>query len=109
MLARPAPLRDELAQALPERPFSIEFWDGSRLDATNGSGPTFRVRSPAAVAHALRAPGQLGLGRAQLSRAPRNETTDNPLEPHRERASPNAPRSLLWSHARPRARGSLRL
>ena len=67
MLARPAPLRDELAQALPERPFSIEFWDGSRLDATNGSGPTFQVRSPAAVAHALRAPGQLGLGRAYVS------------------------------------------
>ena len=67
MLARPAPLRDELAQALPERPFSIEFWDGSRLDATNGRGPTFHVRSPAAVAHALRAPGQLGLGRAYVS------------------------------------------
>jgi cyclopropane-fatty-acyl-phospholipid synthase len=67
MLARPAPLRDELAQALPERPFSVEFWDGSRLDATNGSGPTFHVRSPAAVAHALRAPGQLGLGRAYVS------------------------------------------
>jgi cyclopropane-fatty-acyl-phospholipid synthase len=67
MLARPAPLRDELAHALPERPFSIEFWDGSRLDATNGSGPTFHVRSPAAVAHALRAPGQLGLGRAYVS------------------------------------------
>jgi cyclopropane-fatty-acyl-phospholipid synthase len=67
MLARPSPLRDELAQALPERPFSIEFWDGSRLDATNGGGPTFHVRSPAAVAHALRAPGQLGLGRAYVS------------------------------------------
>jgi cyclopropane-fatty-acyl-phospholipid synthase len=67
MLARPAPLRDELAQALPKRPFSIEFWDGSRLDATNGGGPTFHVRSPAAVAHALRAPGQLGLGRAYVS------------------------------------------
>jgi cyclopropane-fatty-acyl-phospholipid synthase len=67
MLARPAPLRDELAHALPERPFSIEFWDGSRLDATNGDGPTFHVRSPEAVAHALRAPGQLGLGRAYVS------------------------------------------
>jgi cyclopropane-fatty-acyl-phospholipid synthase len=67
MLAHPAPLRDELARALPERPFSIEFWDGSRLDATNGGGPTFHVRSPAAVAHALRAPGQLGLGRAYVS------------------------------------------
>ena len=27
-------------------------------------GPVFTVRSPAAVAHLLRAPGQLGLGRA---------------------------------------------
>ena len=49
MPARPSPLRDELAQALPERPFSIEFWDGSRLAATNGGGPTFHLRSPAAV------------------------------------------------------------
>ena len=54
MLARPSPLRHELAQALPERPFSIEFWDGSRLDATNGGGPTFHVRSPADVAVALK-------------------------------------------------------
>ena len=52
---------------LPERPFAVEFWDGSAVPATNGSGPTFRVRSPRAVAHALRAPGQLGLGRAYVS------------------------------------------
>jgi cyclopropane-fatty-acyl-phospholipid synthase len=66
-LARPGPLREELGRALPERPFSIEFWDGQRLEATNDGGPTFHVRSPAAVAHALRAPGQLGLGRAYVS------------------------------------------
>jgi cyclopropane-fatty-acyl-phospholipid synthase len=66
LLARPASLRDELASALPERPFTLRFWDGSELPATsgNGNGPTFSVRSPAAVAHLLRAPGQLGLGRA---------------------------------------------
>jgi cyclopropane-fatty-acyl-phospholipid synthase len=66
LLARPASLRDELASALPERPFTLRFWDGSQLPATagNGDGPTFSVRSPAAVAHMLRAPGQLGLGRA---------------------------------------------
>src|SRR5262249_27403444 len=29
--------------------------------------PTFRVRSPRAAAHVLRAPGQLGLGRAYVS------------------------------------------
>ena len=32
--------------------------------ATAPGGPVFTVRSPAAVAHLLRAPGQLGLGRA---------------------------------------------
>jgi cyclopropane-fatty-acyl-phospholipid synthase len=67
LLARTEPLRRELATALPERPFSVELWDGTRLGATNGGGPTFRVRSPAALAHALRAPGQLGLGRAYVS------------------------------------------
>ncbi len=51
---------------MPERPFTLRFWDDSELPATsgNGDGPTFSVRSPAAVAHMLRAPGQLGLGRA---------------------------------------------
>jgi cyclopropane-fatty-acyl-phospholipid synthase len=67
LLARTHPLRNELARALPERPFSVELWDGTRLGATTGDGPTFRVRSPAAIAHALRAPGQLGLGRAYVS------------------------------------------
>lgn len=64
--ADPAPLTRELAAALPERPFRVTFWDGSELPATsgNGDGPTFAVRSPRALGHALRAPGQLGLGRA---------------------------------------------
>jgi cyclopropane-fatty-acyl-phospholipid synthase len=62
--ARTAPLRRELERAIPSRPFAIEFWDGTRLPTTDGGGPTFLVRSPKAVAHALRAPGQLGLGRA---------------------------------------------
>jgi cyclopropane-fatty-acyl-phospholipid synthase len=61
-------LRETLAQAIPERPFRLELWDGSSLPATNGSGGlTFSVRSPRALAHALRAPGQLGLGRAYVS------------------------------------------
>jgi cyclopropane-fatty-acyl-phospholipid synthase len=63
-LAQPEPLRRELAQALPERPFALRFWDGSELEPTVPGGPAFTVRSPAAVAHLLRAPGQLGLGRA---------------------------------------------
>lgn len=68
--SRPAPLREELARALPDRPFEVEFWDGSTLPATNGASlTTFRVKSPLALAHALRAPGQLGIGRAYVSGA----------------------------------------
>ncbi len=62
-----APLRREIEARIPERPFKVEFWDGTRLPASNGSGPTFYIRSPRAAAHALRAPGQLGLGRAYVS------------------------------------------
>jgi cyclopropane-fatty-acyl-phospholipid synthase len=66
--ANTAPLRQEIETRLPERPFTIEFWDGSSLPSTSeDTGPTFRVRSPKALAHALRAPGQLGLGRAYVS------------------------------------------
>jgi cyclopropane-fatty-acyl-phospholipid synthase len=66
-LARTAPLRREIERQLPARPFRIEFWDGSAVSATTGDGPVFRVRSPRALAQALRAPGQLGLGRAYVS------------------------------------------
>jgi len=66
-LSSTAPLRREIEARIPERPFSVEFWDGTRLAATDGGGPTFYVRSPKAAAHALRAPGQLGLGRAYVS------------------------------------------
>src|ERR1700679_2600439 len=62
--ANPEPLRRELSLALPDRPFALRFWDGSELAPTTPGGPVFTVRSPAAVAHLLRAPGQLGLGRA---------------------------------------------
>jgi cyclopropane-fatty-acyl-phospholipid synthase len=65
--ANTAPLRREIESRLPERPFSIEFWDGSEVPSTAADGPTFSVRSPRAIAHALRAPGQLGLGRAYVS------------------------------------------
>ena len=64
LLAQPEPLRRELARALPARPFALRFWDGSELTETVAGGPVLTVRSPAAVAHLLRAPGQLGLGRA---------------------------------------------
>jgi cyclopropane-fatty-acyl-phospholipid synthase len=63
----PTPLREEMARVFPDRPFAVEFWDGSELPATNGGGPVFRVRSRKAVGHALRAPGQLGIGRAYVA------------------------------------------
>ncbi|HEU4905134.1 MAG TPA: cyclopropane-fatty-acyl-phospholipid synthase family protein [Solirubrobacterales bacterium] len=61
------PLRREIEARVPQRPFNVEFWDGTRLPASDGDGPTFFIRSPRAAAHALRAPGQLGLGRAYVS------------------------------------------
>jgi cyclopropane-fatty-acyl-phospholipid synthase len=65
--ARSGPLLRELERDLPERPFGVAFWDGTSLPATTPGGPTFAIRSPAALAHLLRAPGQLGLGRAYVS------------------------------------------
>jgi cyclopropane-fatty-acyl-phospholipid synthase len=65
-LASTGPLRREIERLFAERPFAIRFWDGSVVPSTDG-GPTFTVRSPRAVAYALRAPGQLGLGRAYVS------------------------------------------
>src|SRR3954447_5554218 len=62
-----APLRDEIGRVFPDRPFRIEFWDGSVLPPTNGGGPTFRLQSRKAVGHALRAPGQLGIERAYVT------------------------------------------
>jgi cyclopropane-fatty-acyl-phospholipid synthase len=56
----------EIARALPDRPFSIEFWDGGRVPSTAEGGPTLRFRSPRAIAQILRSPGQLGLGRAYV-------------------------------------------
>jgi cyclopropane-fatty-acyl-phospholipid synthase len=63
------PLVREIERAFPERPFSIELWDGSRIPPTNGGGPTFRARSKDALAYAVAAPGQLGIGRAYVSGA----------------------------------------
>jgi cyclopropane-fatty-acyl-phospholipid synthase len=80
-LSRPTPLRDELARTLTDRPFAIEFWDGTTLPPTNGDcATTFRVRSPQALAHALRAPGQLGIGRAYVAGALDVDDLDATLE-----------------------------
>jgi cyclopropane-fatty-acyl-phospholipid synthase len=61
------PLVKEIERAFPERPFTIELWDGSKVPATNGGGPTFRARSEDALAYAVASPGQLGLGRAYVA------------------------------------------
>ena len=65
--ARTGPFRSELERYLPDRPFTIDFWDGTTVPATRANGsPRFQVRSPKAVAQILRSPGQLGLGRAYV-------------------------------------------
>jgi cyclopropane-fatty-acyl-phospholipid synthase len=82
-LSHPEILSDELASALPERPFRVEFWDGTTLDPSgNGSAPpvTFSLHSPQAVAHVLRAPGQLGIGRAYVAGALDVDDLDRTLE-----------------------------
>jgi cyclopropane-fatty-acyl-phospholipid synthase len=58
------PLSRELRRVFPSRPFHVRFWDGGAVEATTPDAPTFFVRAPAALAHFLRAPGSLGLGRA---------------------------------------------
>ncbi len=60
------PLRRALPRAFPSRPFNVVFWDGSSVAATEPGCPTFFVRDAAALAHFLRAPGTLGLGRAYV-------------------------------------------
>jgi cyclopropane-fatty-acyl-phospholipid synthase len=65
--ARTEPLRRELEAALPQRPFGVRFWDGTAVEATEPDAPTFSFRSPRALAHVLRAPGELGIGRAYVS------------------------------------------
>ncbi|HEU5303732.1 MAG TPA: cyclopropane-fatty-acyl-phospholipid synthase family protein [Gemmatimonadales bacterium] len=65
--ATTAPLRRAIETLLPERPFAIHFWDGTVVPPTRTGGPVLTARSPRAVSHVLRAPGQLGLGRAYVS------------------------------------------
>ena len=67
MFSRTAALREAISDAIPERPFHVSFWDGTRVPSSTGAGPTFLVRSPRAVAHVLRSPGELGLGRAYVT------------------------------------------
>jgi cyclopropane-fatty-acyl-phospholipid synthase len=53
-----------LEAAFPDRPFALRFWDGTGVEATEPGSPTFELHSPQALAHVLRAPGELGIGRA---------------------------------------------
>ncbi|MBV9416263.1 MAG: class I SAM-dependent methyltransferase [Solirubrobacterales bacterium] len=66
-LSQTAPLRDALSESLPRRPFALRFWDGSELPATDPGSPTLSFTTPRALAHVLRAPGELGLGRAYVA------------------------------------------
>jgi cyclopropane-fatty-acyl-phospholipid synthase len=61
-----APLCRELRRVFPVRPFHVRFWDGGTVPATEPQSPTFTMRKPSALAHFLRAPGTLGLGRAYV-------------------------------------------
>jgi cyclopropane-fatty-acyl-phospholipid synthase len=62
-----APLRRALTESLPRRPFGLRFWDGTEVPATEPGSPTLTFTTPKALAHALRAPGELGLGRAYVA------------------------------------------
>ena len=66
-LSNTEPLLRELATTFPQRPFTVEFWDRARLESTEPGAPTFVIKTPRALAHVLRAPGELGLGRAYVS------------------------------------------
>ena len=66
--ARTAPLRREIEARIPERPFTVEFWDGTRLPASRrraGRPSTCARRAPPPTRCGR--PGQLGLGRAYVS------------------------------------------
>ena len=70
MVSGTAAFRSALEEALPERPFRVVLWDGAEVPPTSANGgPTFTARSPKALAHVLRAPGELGLGRAYVTGA----------------------------------------
>jgi len=59
----------DLARLVPDRPFELRFWDGTAVPATRAPGTTLTIHSPRALAYALHAPGQLGLGRAYVAGA----------------------------------------
>jgi cyclopropane-fatty-acyl-phospholipid synthase len=67
VLSETAPLRRALTSTLPRRPFGVRFWDGTEVEPTEPGSPTLTLRTPRALAHVVRAPGELGLGRAYVA------------------------------------------
>ena len=65
--ASTARLRQAIERSFPDRPFSLELWDGARVPATAPGGPALRVRSPRTFGHLLRAPSLLGVVRAHVA------------------------------------------
>lgn len=74
--ATTAPLRRAIEHMVPDRPFTIEFWDGTEIPATREGGPVLSIRSPHALTHTIRHPGQIGLGRAYVTGALRVDDLD---------------------------------
>src|ERR1700674_2746315 len=60
------PLSRGLRRVFPSRPFHVRFRDGDVVPATVADAPPFLLHRPSALAHFLRAPGPLGLGRAYV-------------------------------------------
>ena len=59
-----------LAGALGQLPVTVRFWDGSAVVSRDDpDAPVVLIRDEQAIAHFLRAPNQLGLGRAWVSGA----------------------------------------
>ena len=77
--ATTAPLRREIEARIPERPFTVEFWDGTRLPSTSGDGPDLqrplaaRRRPRAAGARPARARPRLRQRRARGRRHRRGD------------------------------------
>jgi cyclopropane-fatty-acyl-phospholipid synthase len=61
-----APVAERVVDDPDGLPLGLRLWDGSELPAPD-SAPRLVVRSPRALAYAIRAPGELGLGRAWVA------------------------------------------
>jgi cyclopropane-fatty-acyl-phospholipid synthase len=60
------PLRRALEESVPDRPFTVRFWDGGELPATSPGGPVLTFSDPAGLAHIVRRPGPLGFFRGYV-------------------------------------------